>query len=244
MPTSVKYKGSVIADLNDEQTATLKTAGKLMEADIVVEAAKGGGGECDLPHIIEVDVLPTENISETDVYLCDGKYYKWVNEFSDVWITADGMSMYFSEYVTTMGGSVSFHLEATKPTEDIAVSSESGFAVYYIVDENNLFLYGDFEGSGQPIWVTLSDMMGIPYGGAITDTSEATESGMYALVSTGFQAYIHPEGTLLVYQGGVYDVTEKASVNIKQPTVYVCRTEGDLPSDAPVGSIAFVTYFE
>ena len=44
MSTTVKYKGSTIAELTESGTKTLKTSGKYCEADIVVENTKDGGG--------------------------------------------------------------------------------------------------------------------------------------------------------------------------------------------------------
>ena len=78
----------------------------------------------------------------------------------------------------------------TKTTDDILVSGPDGMFIYYIEDENDIFFYCDMSNSGTNDWVSASavlptldkDFSGIPYGGTITDKSEATEVGYYALI--------------------------------------------------------------
>ena len=63
MSATIKYKGSAIAELTENGTKTLKTAGKYCEADIVVENTKDGG------------ITPTGNINITDTNVTDVTNY-------------------------------------------------------------------------------------------------------------------------------------------------------------------------
>jgi hypothetical protein len=67
-----------------------------LKATLNDKASGGGSGvECTLPHVIEVDELPTENIDTNAVYFCDGKYYKYVSsDVGDIW----------EEYILNDGG--------------------------------------------------------------------------------------------------------------------------------------------
>ena len=225
---SVSYNGETVISLTAGQNATLACAGKIMEADMVVEVAEnvggGGSGECDKPHVIEVTELPTENIDESAVYACGGKFYKWANEFVDI-IVVTGVAMSYKELLS--GSPVeqySFSIIPTKATDDVLVSDmESCGHFYYIEDEADVFYYmGD--------WYALSEL-GMTNGGVISDISEATEDAhYYALMEKGWKAYANVSGELKITENGTYEVTDKACVVV------------DMPSEAIVGKWKFNVY--
>ena len=221
---TITYDGSVIASLNEGQTATLKCKGDNMKmlSDIVVRVAgnSGGGGsvECNRQHVIEVDKLPIGNIDKNAVYYCDGKYYKWANEFVDLFIRGGGEVLSFAQVIGVDPSMITYHIAPTKPKGNIEVSSESGFHCYYIEDENNVFFYGDFEGTGNNVWFGIEVIFrGIQFNGVIANAGEITDEGAYALVEKGFRTYTHVSGTLKITQVGTYDVTDKASVVVNTP---------------------------
>lgn len=230
---TVTYNGSVIASLNGGQRATLKCEGLKMESDVTVEVGENVGGSGS--HVIEVDELPTENIDEGAVYLSGGSYWKWTKELTDVLLAGQSLATLLGMFPFI------YHYADTRPTENIAVSTAEGICVYYIADESNLFCYVDNE-LGE--WITLAYLLGaqdIPFGGAVTDASEATEEALYALIKDGWKNYLASSGMLIISESGTYDVADKASANVQVPSVYIRRTMSELPPDAPLGSIAFVT---
>lgn len=186
--------------------------------------AGGGGAECSGNHIIEVTELPTENINE------DALYKVMHSGLINVLYGGFPISQLITEAPFT------YHYAETKPVENIAVSSETnGFHVYYIVDENGLFLYIDAEGTGEYSWMSFSELMGAPFNGAISDESEATEEALYALVGEYGDYYQHIEKTLVdifangswnLYEGHVYRYAEtRPTENLISGVIYYIEDE-------------------
>ena len=194
----------------------------------------GSGGECSGNHIIEVDELPTENIDESATY----------------------QETKFNKIVANMGGSIvafdegfEFHSVSTKPTENIQVSTNDVMHCYYVKDENDIFVYLDL-GNGNE-WVSLSLLFdGLTFIGVITNESEATTDGYYALFGTSLHQYkdgawvdyIVPVGSATIEDNGTYPIANKAEVivNVNKPRAYTVKTVDDLPTDAADGSFAIV----
>ena len=226
---SIQYSGSTIANLFAGQKATLACEGMKMQTDVVVAVAENvGGGSCDKPHVIEVDELPTENIDESAVYLCGGKYYKYVEELTDVLYYEDGMdeALPIAVVFGFDASAFSYQYVQTKPTENIAVSVfDQEFHLYYVEDENDLFVYGDFEETGECTWLSFSNALGgVSFHGFVNDASEATENGLYALGGQGWRAYVYASGAVEITENGAYDVTNKTSVVVDCPSKAVCGT--------------------
>jgi hypothetical protein len=59
----------------------------------------------------------------------------------------------------------------TKTYDGIKISDLNEYKIhfYFIEDENDLFIYGDLSGSGTNEWVSMSTMLGVEFGGVLTD---------------------------------------------------------------------------
>jgi hypothetical protein len=86
---------------------------------------------------------------------------------------------YKYDFVTTLGSTmlgdgegVAYDEEIlpTKTLDGIKVTTESEVHIYFIEDENDLFIYADFYGTGTNEWVSISDGNGVQFGGVLTDT--------------------------------------------------------------------------
>jgi hypothetical protein len=74
------------------------------------------------------------------------------------------------------------------------MNSGSAIHVYYIEDENDIFIYGDLDGSGTNAWYNGTTVFeGAPNNGAISDISEATESGYYFILGDQGTYYTYKE---------------------------------------------------
>lgn len=160
-------------------------------ASVTVNVPSGGtGGECDKNHIIEVDELPTENIDENALYKVGDSYYKYANEFKDALMFLDGTVISFTEIIQSEGGTLEFfYVDNYENVTDIHPFDEATMTIpaYYDESRDDVFIYMD------GAWVSYSQLEGAINGGAITDTSEATEDGYYyALVDNGWKLYGNP----------------------------------------------------
>jgi hypothetical protein len=193
-----------------------------LEQMAVLAAEPAGGGNCDGKHIIEVDTLPTENIDENAVYLCGGAYYTYCTKLADILLLRESLADLLP------GITFAYHYATTKPTDNIAVTDKV-YNIYYIADENNLFLYGNFAGNGENVWVTGSEAFNQAYGlnptfaGVVSDASEVTSYDLWAVVQTGWTKYLTPADTLAITQNGTHDVSAyaKATVDVPIPDDYV-----------------------
>ncbi len=175
--------------------------------------AEGGGSECAGRHIIEVTELPTEGIDENAVYLCGGAYYIYEAKLTNVLFGSDSLSGLYPCF---------YHYAKTAPVRDIAVSSNTdGFHFYYIADENDVFAYTDDDGNGEYERISASESFGLPFGGVISDASEAAEQAVYAVVSTDWTKYHTTSGTQTITQNGAYDVSGAATVLVDVPDAAV-----------------------
>lgn len=200
---------------------TFNIAGK--KTAIVNVPNSGGGGDCTRPHVIAVDTLPdAEAADENAVYFCDGKYYKFkTSAFGDITIRSGIVSINITEMIE---GTHTFVIAPTKPTEGIAESGADGYFWYYIEDENDIFLYASIDGTSPADWASFSEFgLADDFLGVISDRSEASGKGYYALLSeAGFVAYRHVTGALNITANGEdIDVAdfEKVTVDIDIPTV-------------------------
>ena len=177
-----------------------------------VEGTHEGGsssGECTLPHIIEVDELPTENIDEGAVYSVTNEdgFYKSIQVANVYYGSMD------------LGESAPYQRVPTKPTENIIVTNDSGTCIYYVEDENDIFVYGDIEGTGTNKWVSYSTLMGVPFLGVIESADEATGEGLYIIPSITWTNYVVVGGTTYIRENGTVDVTNFANANVSIPTI-------------------------
>jgi hypothetical protein len=165
-----------------------------------------------------VSTLPdAEAVDENALYLCDGVYYKWVREFSDVTVNNGDTILDVVSYITANGGTASTNTVATLPTEGMKESDlNNGIFHFYYVE--------DLAGSGEPCylyteangWEPLSSSNGLdaPYIGTITDKTEVTEEGYYALFAPKWKAYRSG--------AGIIDVAELPTEDIDESSLYLC----------------------
>ena len=133
------------------------------------------------------------------------------------------------------GGKFDVIVVKDKPTENIKVFDPDIpiMCGYFVENENDIFLYVDWTGEGNPSWVSLSVVLfegQVTYGGHITDVSEATDPTKYYTnavqkfykYSNGWIEYkyggIVPSGRHTITSNGVYDISDYASVDVNVST--------------------------
>lgn len=212
MAIEIKYKDKRVT-LENGQRATLYTKDTYMEDDVLVEAT-------GLELVIPVDELPTENIDLTALYLYDGAYYKYekITVLTDIIAVDDGVARSVKECAPLFGWEVSFNTISIKTRDDALLSDgESVFHFYYVKNDASVFLY-----FGE--WVDISEANLGVYNGEISDMSEATANGLYALMenTSDWTKYLAPVGTLEIFENGTYDINDKKTVVVDMPDAAVC----------------------
>ena len=126
--------------------------------------------------------------------------------------------------VESDGGKIYVIVVKDKPTENIKVTDLNSMTVYgyFVENENDIFLYADWTGEGNPSWLSVSVALfegQLTYGGHITDVSEATDPSKYYTIpfqtfykySNGWIEYkyggIIPDGTWTVSGAAPYNET-------------------------------------
>lgn len=167
--------------------------------------------DCAQKHIIEVNELPSENISEKAVYLCDGNYYKYEKQLVNV--VAYGYNI--ADIINLSGLSLVFHYVKTRPINYALVSSMPIGHVYYVEDENNLLVYGDFKETGENIWVPAISILGgdLTFNGVVNDESEAID-GLYAVVRDGWSSYLRTSDGAVIGTNGSYVIAGEVVVDV------------------------------
>lgn len=218
----IKYNGETLAEIKAGQSITLHTDGHELEGDLVIEGFNGGGSSnCD-GCIIEVDTLPTEGIDETALYKMGDTYYKYSDAFKDIIIVQSGVAQSLVGAYTQFGLALELYYVKTRPTENIKVTSaETEMYLYYVEDEDDVLLYvsGELTGSDTTDWMSITTLMGMTNGGAITNISQATGNDtMYALVDNGWKAYASPSGSKTITENGKgINVAQFATVDVEVP---------------------------
>ena len=141
------------------------------------EAAENTEDICSGEHVIEVVELPTENIDESAVY----KVTKRV--FSDIIIYDDKEGMMpLGQLLFNLLGSMPLYTEPTKPTDNIKITTDNEIHLYYIADEDDVFVFGDLNNTGVNEWVALSEGLDGTYCGCISDVHQINAEGIYFLI--------------------------------------------------------------
>ena len=218
----------------------------------LISSGLGAGGEaCSGMHVIEVSELPTENIKDNALYLCDGKYYKHTSGFTDLILVADGEIQSCERLGAEAGMIVTFQkltpntLEELENIEFLESDLLTTCHFYYINfsnlnDEtltNDVYIYNSAQ------MFTVSQILYIPYGGEISDISEATTDGYYVM-SDAWEKYSYVTGTLQIAENGTYDVTEYENVNVDIPNkVVIGKWELASYIDFPPGLVTVMVNF-
>lgn len=176
MPVEIKYNGSTIANLEGGQTATLPCNGKKMKSDLTVIAPEGGGGGINI-----VDELPEVGV--------EGEYYGLMT-FTDLYIR-DGDEGGFMSGVYPPTAKPYFKKAPTLDLAEVKAKIENGGYITCLLylteygDKPNLYTIGVNE------FTPIEDQMETPFIGEITDTTNATDVGMYAYMSPVVYQYIN-----------------------------------------------------
>jgi hypothetical protein len=169
---TITYNGEVIATIEKGQTATLSCKDKVMKDDVAIAVSGGGSAECDRKHIIEVDTLPTENISSTDIYM-----------IKDVTVCVDMADEQYDSYRTfydAFGMFFRVYNVDELPTTDIRVTINNvQLYVYYIKSTNTLHYYND--GS----WVSVTASGCTPIMNSIDEYYKYTIELIDVIMDTG-----------------------------------------------------------
>lgn len=175
-----------------------------------------GGGECSGEHIIEVDTLPA--VGE------EGTIYKTFDAM-EIIVKGEGLTLPLLAFYKEFDQVAELYAVSTKPTTNIKVSSATEYYFYYVISENDIFLYTD------GTWITMGEFFGgdmpTQFGGVI-DSAEAAELatdgyyilGMYVYCeySNGeWVRYIAPSGSLTVTENGTHDVMYQQYVDVDVP---------------------------
>lgn len=208
-----------IADAIRAKNGTTETY-KPSEMASAISAISAGG-------VNEVTQLPTESVV--------GAVYKLgLPKLVDV-VYFNGRYVY-----RAMPHSENFYYVKTKPTENIAETSEDGSITnpYYVEDENDIFIY--INGS----WTTFSAMAGMSYKGTVTNAAYATEAGYYAVLGTEFVycEYVNEIEDVVWVRNGTATRISTLMASTGFYTIPTKTTEGVLKTNA--GDNAYVYYIE
>lgn len=185
------------------------------------------------PNYYTVKTKPTENIdplgvyyvtSENDIFMyigdgwnsvCEAYGYDFIGAVSDVsQMTEDGFYAFIGAYYCgeykPAGKFISIengNVERINVTLLVLASAPSEFdgddyIYYYILDQNKVY-------SGDGVELTQSD----GYVGRIANTSEATEDGIYAVI-TEWNIYNATADTLMITDRGTYNITNYNNVKV------------------------------
>lgn len=178
----------------------------------------GGGGECSGNHIIEVDELPQVGV--------EGAIYS-VNKFLDIVMVMGGNAMAMD--INTMGA---YMYVATLETYQNMLPDGCQMAVCYLTDVPDIYVY---DGG----WQSYSSLIGVCRG-EITDITQATEDGSYALFNSALYQYAN---------GRYKDLVKKGEVKFISNGDGTCRAAGiepyydaiiTIPTTSPSGDIVTI----
>lgn len=161
-------------------------------------------------------------------------YYEWISSdyhdvFRDVIIVEGSYTISLKHLYEAEGADeYSFNIIPTQTTEGIKITNLSdtpAIHIYYIEDANDLFAYGDHDGSGTNQWLSVTqyaseeETVDLPFNGFVNHAGEAVKDGVYAVGSApGWKRYFRPIGT--IYTDNItsaVDVTDYAAVRVMVP---------------------------
>lgn len=197
--------------------------------------SSGGSSECSGDHIISVAELPEKGVA--------GGIYKLKMPFSDL-IMVYGSGAYVISYAEVAAEdetlTVSFNTIATYPTEEELASllesdGNAAMHLYHVESEENIFVKMEGE------FITLATAFDTEFSGFLTDKSEASGDGMYA-IGGGTAYYMYYDGLQDVILG---DSTGYESLTEGMANVQLFCAD-DFPADPSPTDLTtetFVAYY-
>ena len=133
------------------------------------------------------------------------KIYYLNQKIGDVYVFIDNSWISMKNIIERDGGKIYVIVVKDKPTENIKVTDLNSMTIYgyFVENENDIFLYTDLTGEGNPSWLSLGSvpLFGqATYGGHITDVSEATDPTKYYTMS--FQTFYKDSNGWIEYKYG------------------------------------------
>lgn len=188
-----------------------------------------------------VDELP-EVGENGKVYKCGDAYYEYFYGFYDIAFLYGGILQSFRDASEARGSNFVLITIPTRTMEDFTPSDT---AVYYIEDENDIFVYYNGE------LITFGEGMNLSsssFGGIISDISEATDASCYyAIFTSKWITYPNVSGSLNVTENGEHDVAaiEKVSVDVPNKCVFGKWDLGlNIPTNLPNTSVNFTATYD
>lgn len=196
-------------------TKTGKSDANLTDAvKTLLEGYGKGGGECDKPHVIEVEELP--EVGETGVvYRIEKKDFNGIGMKQD-----DGriLSDALSALIWALSGElIDLYAYSKEPDTDNFVPSQ----MYYVESENALYFYDEDDG-----WIIAHEgeesSLG-PFAGAITSIDQITAEspvGIYAIITSTYEYYEYVQETFkcVEFKGGKYTYLDSIMPIVSVPT--------------------------
>ncbi len=192
------------------------------EITVAVANAGGGGGgssggECTGTHVIEVEKLPEEGE--------EGAFYNLAT-FTVALRMYNGLVIY-DDYLAVQGiGNANCYTSQTLP--------ETGniYDVCYVVQENEIYIFADS-------WYVLPIILKSEYEtiGMVTDKSQMTDDGFYALTATKQYTYTDGQYRLLVKKGDLQFTSNGDGTCIVSGIEDYHDAEINIPEISPDGDI-------
>lgn len=185
---SVSYNGSTLVSLFRGDTVTLNTTGTQLEDGIRIEVYDGGstgsGGneDCAGAHIIDVTELPKENIDENAAYRLIEQRFISVGVYARSETAGLDEDILTLDFFSMVGMPVLYTSVIQRPTEGLSANF-----VYYVESEDEIYYCED--GTALVSLAEIYAEVGLTFKGAITNTSQMTEEGYYAVVSEAYEFY-------------------------------------------------------
>lgn len=185
--------------LSSANAKTGKSDANLTDAVKTLLEGYGKGGESGGGGIIEVDELPEVGV--------DGAIYS-VKTFADAYVISNAFNGSAKQMVESQGGKV--YCYKGNYVQGLLPPSGYDATLCYFIDfledeETKDLAIGLFDAGGSGQYIATA--FGVTFKGEITDTTQATDDGVYAYMKLTLYQYTNGEFKKLVYEIPTYDGT-------------------------------------